>query len=385
MKVLHLASFSGNIGDNANHSGFRPWLERLAGRPVSWTDLEIRENYWKERVFDEAFVDYVNTFDLFVIGGGNYFELWVERSHTGTSIDIPLELFSRIKPPVFFNALGCDAGQGTTEKTIQRFNAFLEVLVSSPQYLVTVRNDGAHQTLRRYVPPAVADKVTTIPDGGFFLEPAEANGPYVHRAHKLIGINLACDMPEIRFRQFGDPGGYEAFCDEFAAMLGTIAARQPNLDFVFFPHIFSDLKIVSAVVSRMNDRVRRTRTNCAPYMTGCDGARHVFGLYRKCDLMLGMRFHANVCALALGVPAIGLFNYPQIEYLYQELSFSERCFNVQQPGFSSALAESVVASLHADPFAQERERALQRVVAQRRAYEPVLSAWLMRHGLGGAA
>ena len=78
LKILHIASFSGNIGDNANHMGFRPWFEALAGAPVSWTRLEIREFYWRERQWDAALVDFINTHDLLVIGGGNYFELWVE-------------------------------------------------------------------------------------------------------------------------------------------------------------------------------------------------------------------------------------------------------------------------------------------------------------------
>jgi len=171
MKVLHLASFSGNIGDNANHGGFRPWFERLAKRPIEWTDLEIRTFYWKERAFDESFVELANRHDLVVIGGGNYFELWVERSHTGTSIDIPLDLLARIRPPLFFNALGCDAGQGTTENTVRRFNAFIAQLLSSDRALVTVRNDGAQKTLRRFVPTALADQIVTIPDGGFFFTP----------------------------------------------------------------------------------------------------------------------------------------------------------------------------------------------------------------------
>jgi polysaccharide pyruvyl transferase WcaK-like protein len=366
VKVLHLASFHGNIGDNANHSGFRPWLERLAGRPVRWTDHEIREYYWKERVFDESFLSYVNEFDLFVIGGGNYFELWVERSSTGTSIDIAPELFSRIRPPVFFNALGCDAGQGVTENTVRRFNTFLELVLESRKCLVTVRNDGAHPTLRQHVPAALADRVTTIPDGGFFLETAD---PGPKPTKRRIGINLACDMPEVRFANF--PGGFDTFCDEFAALLGAVAAADPEVDFVFFPHIYSDMKIISAVLGKMGDRLRRTRTSCAPYLTGATGARAIFAQYRHCDLMLGMRFHANVCALALGIPTIGLVNYPQVQFLYEELGYLERAFSVRDPGFSTALRELISSTPGAAPASVMRA-----VAEQRAAYEPVLSEWL---------
>ena len=95
LRVLHLASFSGNIGDNANHMGFRPWFADQVGRNVEWTNCEIREFYWKERAFDADFVVLANSFDALVIGGGNYFELWVENSPTGTSIAITPEDFDK--------------------------------------------------------------------------------------------------------------------------------------------------------------------------------------------------------------------------------------------------------------------------------------------------
>ena len=151
MRILHLASFSGNIGDNANHMGFRPWFAAQVGREVTWTNCEIREFYWKERAFDADFVTIANSYDALVVGGGNYFELWVENSPTGTSIAISLEDFDKIRVPIFFNALGVDSGQGVPEKSKQNFTRFLSKLLSSDQYLVSVRNDGAVDTLREEI------------------------------------------------------------------------------------------------------------------------------------------------------------------------------------------------------------------------------------------
>jgi polysaccharide pyruvyl transferase WcaK-like protein len=382
MRVLHLASFTGNIGDNANHSGFRRWFEGMAGQPVTWTDLEIREYYWRERRFDESFLALLQDFDLLVIGGGNYFELWVERSHTGTSIDIAPEIFSQIRIPVFFNALGCDAGQGTTENTLSRFRAFMDVLTNSDQFLVTVRNDGAGAVLRKVLPAEVADKVAVIPDGGFFLafdQPAMPDGP----APKIrVAMNLACDMPEIRFAQFGATGGYEKFCDEFATLIESVARQRPDVHFVFFPHIHSDLRINSDLVARLGDRLRRTRVSTAPYVTGAEGARHIYGLYARCDLVLGMRFHANVCAFGTGVPSIGLYNYPQIKYLYEEIGEAERCFDVRQPGFSQALAATTLESLSdLDALRRRSARALDGVRRQRASFEPRFREWLHANSL----
>ena len=60
LRILHLASFTGNIGDNANHMGFRPWFENQVGVPIAWTDLEIREFYWGERQWDATLAELIN-------------------------------------------------------------------------------------------------------------------------------------------------------------------------------------------------------------------------------------------------------------------------------------------------------------------------------------
>ncbi len=381
LKVLHLASFSGNIGDNANHSGFRPWLEAVAHRKAEWTELEIREFYWKERQFDESFVRLVSDFDLLVIGGGNYFELWVEHSATGTSIDIPSAILAQIRTPIFFNALGCDEGQGTSSIALDKFKIFLDTLTAGSKYLVTVRNDGAMATLRKHLPDSLTEKIHVIPDGGFFLQYEESEAQYLRVSNKRIGINLASDMGEIRFRNFGKEDGYERFCDEFAHMLQRLAEDDPEIQYIFFPHIYRDLAVVSDVVSRLGDRLRRTRVSCAPYLTGLVGAQHIFGLYRECNLILGMRFHANVCALAMGVPVIGLCNYPQISHLYRELGCRDACVSVSEPGFSIPLGKQIGAALtDAHAFAGI-ERVMDEVAQARKSFEPHLAAWLQVNGL----
>jgi hypothetical protein len=386
MKILHLASFTGNIGDNANHSGFRPWFERMVGMPVTWVDLEIREYYWRERRFDESFLELLRGFDLLVIGGGNYLELWLERSHTGTSIDIPPDILEKMEIPIFFNALGCDEGQGATEKSLVRFRSFMGMLASNERVLVTVRNDGSSAVIRKVLPASHADRIPTIPDGGFFLESDSPSMPDGAGQGVRVALNLACDMPEIRFGAFGGvDGGYENFCAEFAVFVEELAARRPDVHFFLFPHIHSDLKVNSDLVARLGDRLRRTRVGSAPYVTGAAGARHVYGLYARCDLVIGMRFHANVCAIGTGVASLGLYNYPQIKLLYDELDSADRCIDVRRPGFSTELLEAAADSLNRLDDLRERSRqTVTRLRGQREAFEPRLRQWLRDHVLRGA-
>jgi len=150
LKTLHLASFIGNIGDNANHNGFYNFLFQNKDFKFEIDRLEIREFYWKKRFFDKSFVDLVNQYDLLIIGGGNYFELWVENSPTGTSIAIELELLKQIKTTILFNALGVDPGQGISKINIQKFRNFLDLLIERKDF-ISIRNDGAKDTIIEYI------------------------------------------------------------------------------------------------------------------------------------------------------------------------------------------------------------------------------------------
>lgn len=375
LRLLHIASFNGNIGDNANHLGFRPWFEAQVGTDVIWTNLEIREFYWRERKWDASLVDFINTHDMLIIGGGNYFELWVEDSPTGTSIAIKPKLFDDITVPVFFNALGVDPGQGVPEVSRRRFTSFLDKLLGSKQYLVSVRNDGARENLQDHLGTGYAEQAHGLPDHGFFVPPPQGVDHHtIQDGQQRLAINLACDMSETRFVGFADQG---AFAREMAKTITQLAETNSQIEFYLVPHIFRDLEILSQTIGFLDDRLRRTRLTVVTYASGDDAARQALSLYRSADLVLGMRFHANVCPMALGRNVVGLSSYPQIEKLYSGLSLDEWLLDVRHPGFAGRACELVQQTLAA-PESQTSavKRAVSKVQQERENFEPHLQTWL---------
>lgn len=381
LKILHLASFSGNIGDNINHMGFRPWFERMLGRPVEWCDLEMREFYWGQRAWDESFVALANAHDLLVVGGGNYFELWVENSPNGMSFGLPPEQMRALRVPVFFNALGLDAGQGLGAESLARFRTFLDPVLEDPHVLVSLRNDGSCSTAERLLGARYAKRLGLLPDGGFFASvpdrPASdaANGT-------VIAVNLACDMADIRFAGFTQTGGQAGFAAEMASALGDIMAQGEERRLVFVPHVYHDLDIIAQVIRSLPDRLRRTRVAVAGYAAGREAARQVLTLYQSATLVLGMRFHANVGAIAVGTEVIGLTNYPQIGFLYDEIGLPDQAVDVSQPAFGAELKAKVTRTLSGALISPSHAtKVIERVSAQRAAFEPELRAWARRAGL----
>lgn len=370
--MLHLASFAGNIGDLANHAGARRMLDERLGFELEFTDLEIREFYWKQRAFDDSFVEYANGFDLLIIGGGNYFELWVDHSATGTSIDIMPERMARLTVPTVFFALGVDTGQGYSAQSAHRFSAFMTTVLSRHDMFVCVRNDGSQCALQEVLGEETASRIPTIPDGGFFADPSGCRQTLGNSDR--IGINIAGDMLERRF----DRGiSSEGFLREMAEVCRELLDARPELRIDLMPHIWRDSTLIAQLLPMIPDFYLRRRIAVGRLDPSKSGLVSFLESYRNFDLVLGMRFHANVCPMGLGVPSRGLLNYPQVAHLYEELEMKDRLVDVRKAGYGKNLVESTLSDIADLP--RLRRACVERVIIlnnQAMATLSMLDAWL---------
>jgi polysaccharide pyruvyl transferase WcaK-like protein len=346
INVLHVASFSGNIGDNANHSGFRSKFgKKLDGFEINYIEYEIRDTFWGDKKFDVQFVDLANQADLVVVGGGNYFELWVEKSRTGCSIDIELDDLSKIKTPIIFNALGVDPAQGASEIALTRFKIFLDKIIESPNMKLSCRNDGSFEALSEIVGGKYSNFFYHVPDTGLYTEVQDVFYPELGEEKKNVLIQVAGDMLDLRFSCQTDNGiEYAEFVKSMASTIEELV-KNVGANVILCPHIFKDFTVINNILDEVDDKVRRTAVKVAPYLIGDAGQQYIFGLYAKCDLVIAMRFHANLCAMGLKVPTIALVNYRQIEKLYQEMNVIENAVVCNEQGFEDKLKKISVNHL----------------------------------------
>lgn len=382
MKILHVASFKGNVGDIANHFGFRSWFEGFFSETVEWFQFEIRDVYRNITAFDDYFVELANQCDLVVIGGGNFFEMWVEKSPTGTSISIEKKYLDKIVPPIFFNSLGVDDGMGVTKSTVERFNVFLSQLLASDRYLVSVRNDGAIPALNKHVHVGTPiEKILSIPDGGFFAEFKKNNDSECWDNSPLIGVNLAGDMLSTRFPGESGMLDYADFLNEFVKLINLIWEKWPKVKFILFPHIYSDVRVYADLLDRIPDILRRNQVRIAAYDANVPAVDTVFSEYVSCDLVLSMRFHANVVPLANGIPSIGLYCYKQIYSLFQELDMESYVVDVRKPNFSQnilRLIEYIIGNK--EEVSSDLLLMKTRINCIRNESSHKINSWLLRNG-----
>jgi polysaccharide pyruvyl transferase WcaK-like protein len=335
LRVLRLASFAGNIGDLANHEGVKNLFNKYLNYKFEFYDLEIREYYWKKRYFDSSFIELINSYDLVMIGGGNYFEVWVENSATGTSIDIDLKLFKEIKVPMIFYSLGIDIGQGYTVKTADKFRRFIKILSSKEDVFLSIRNDGSFMAAEELLGIDLASNFTVIPDGGFFIlsDQDKTNiARYQSNHSQKIGINLAGDMLQNRL---GDDAAQKIYIQQMAFFVEKMLEQYQDIEFELIPHIWRDLLLYGQLLPLIKDEFLRRRISIASLKPFGAGLKEFISNYASCNLVLGTRFHANVCPIGLGIPTRGLYNYPQIKKLYFELSLESRVNDVRGEYYQS--------------------------------------------------
>ncbi|MGI6684015.1 MAG: polysaccharide pyruvyl transferase family protein [Bacillota bacterium] len=343
IKALHVASFNGNVGDNANHNGFRNRLKEIINATILYTEIEMREFYqsWGLRDFNsEEFIRLCNKHDVIIIGGGNFFELKWEYSYTGTTVNISNETLEKINSPIFFNALGCDLYKGSTKKTIDNFKSFINRLTKSDKYFISVRNDGSYETIVNILGQDNAKKIHKAFDGAFHLKIKNFNYQEINNKYKAIGINIVSDMKDIRFEN-NNGITYKEFIKIFSELINKFFEKHKDYQMVLFPHIYSDLDAICDIMSNIRDIYRRTRIVVAPCLTGTGSEEYIFGLYKKCDFIMGMRFHSNVCAIAQNIPTIALSSYKKIDDLYSELCLSDRVVRVNKKGFEQDLIQLI--------------------------------------------
>ena len=340
MKILHIASFLGNIGDNFNHFGTRKLLEKKLGK-IEWSEIEIRETFRKKYTFNYKFADYCNTFDAVIFGGGNFFELWVDYSINNTSANIPYNIIDEISVPFYFYALGVDPGMGVTEDGINKFMKWVDYLNNKDNFHLSTRNDGAIDTLQKYFPEGFDENFKHLVDGGFLVNPTDIAEEIEEKEQKYIGINIAGDMLDVRFdKEFS----YENFVTKFSASLCNILEKHKDYNILLIPHIFKDYSVISDILNEVEDTFRRERIDVAGLHQGNDGMIKTINSYNKCSIVLANRFHSNVIGLVLDKQVFGLFNYRQIKDLYKEID-QDNYFDIRSNEGLYNLFESIQKTL----------------------------------------
>jgi polysaccharide pyruvyl transferase WcaK-like protein len=327
IKILHVASFTGNIGDNASHLGLYNVLKTILGDRLDIEQIEIRRFYKKYSLadkmnFDLEFTQKANAKDLLIFGGGGFLDYWVSNSETGTTFDMSDEILDKLIVSTLFISVGCMPHQPVPEGNIDKFHHFLQKVGSKKNMRIAVRNDGSILEIKRLFGGEFEGTITEILDNGFFYEPSlKFNCRLLDKPY--IAINTTLDQLIMKNRIIGNIN-YSQLKEELLSLLQRII-DETDYSLVFVPHIFKDLQAFRELLEGMNDFYIRSRVAIAPYLQGDYGCNYLMSVYNQADSILSMRFHANVCPLSMGKRTVGLAALDRVVHMYNSIGKSSDC------------------------------------------------------------
>lgn len=332
-KILHLASFAGNIGDIANHAAMHDIFQKKAqGNSISFSELEMRDFYRnsQKKRFDEKFLKEINEYDVFYTGGGNFFDVRWNESASGTTLDMSKSFIRGIGIPVVVNAMGFMNYYPEEKYKVasEKFYDFLTEIVSR-NWKISVRNDGSKKRIIGAYGNQFEKYIQTVPDAAFLFN------KNISKLQKTeitwtVGINLINELFDLRFTD-----GYDikSFNEDSISFVEDLI--QAGFKIIFFPHTPQDLKIMGFFSENLDEKYFRYSIQIAPYSTNSlQGALDIDKYYSMCDIVVGMRFHTCVLSLKNNIPTIALAVNERMVDFFEELDLSENCISLKQGAFS---------------------------------------------------
>ena len=128
--MRHISSFTGNVGDVLSNYGFRNYLSKIG---FSAVPIEIRDYYQnidpnKRKNLDDEFLKCEEMQETLLIGGGGFLDFWLDRSRTGTTVDVNLDLLKNTTFPLVILSVGSYPHQKVSESSYSNFSRFLEII-----------------------------------------------------------------------------------------------------------------------------------------------------------------------------------------------------------------------------------------------------------------
>lgn len=347
MRLLHIASFIGNVGDILSNFALQDYLYRCFGRNIKIDRLEIRRFHKNAPVdwmldFDTVIEYAARHYDRILIGGGGFLDYWVPRSGTGATIDISPKIIEKLKTRLVISSVGAYPHHDVPYENFERFSTFIAALQASPEVRLMFRNDGSVENLARVFGAEFAAGLRADGDHCYLLEyPALLADTLYQRPY--VVLNVAPDQLSMNSHLHGLIDG-DRFYEYLSKALLTVAEVY-CCDLVFVPHLPQDCNAVLRLTEMLPDAFVRERLKVFQFDGTENTVSPVVSVYKRSIANISARLHSNILSIVLDQPTVSLDVLDRVTAISRQHSKSELvcCFDND---FSEDVVQSVETSRH---------------------------------------
>jgi len=320
--IWHLGAWNRNYGDYAIQAGVQTMLRRVATLPLCFTPVDCQRTW-----FHPALIDRLNAdADMLLVGGGLIFHRPMDESRSGWQFNIGRDDLARIRVPLVVHGIGYNRFAYDTSDFQPQMDAHLQ-RTQACAALFSTRNAGTKaELIRRGLD---GDGIAVVPDSGMFVEPSPIELPGSGRGGLTIGLNWAGDRVEQRW-----PGEPEttarAVAGNLAAALAAILAERGGGRVIWTPHLMEiDQHCRDVFASVLGDAFVDAETALAHiYPPSLYQVPFLADIYRQCDLVIGMRGHANIVPFGVGTRVVAIGSHAKNRFFLEEIGAPDSLIDV---------------------------------------------------------
>lgn len=283
----------GNAGDTMlSQCVRREYL--LQEKVSSWNILQVTAPV------NAQTVDEINKTAAVVIGGGGLFIGDTNKNGiSGWQWPISKPLLEKIKCPIFVFSVGFNYFRGQTVSELFKEN--LETLIRKADF-VGLRNYGSVEAVRALLPEELKHKVVFQPCITTLISKLyrEEHATY----GKKVAYNVAFDRLEQRFGK-----NKEDVLRQIAKSAKAISDKGYEIYYV--AHMKDDFQFLSYLNKEKVSYTKVDLTNALP--------PRIIEFYKKCDIVLGMRGHAQMIPFGMNCGIITLGSHDKMRWFLEDI------------------------------------------------------------------
>ena len=317
MRVLHIAAYNRNVGDNiAIINARKSWEEHVDN--IIWLDQDVGQ-YWNPQLTIQNLINHFQqisqTVDAILVGGGGLVEYGgYEHNATGYKLPFNKQILTSINTPVFFHGVGINIFRGGIPYSAKAKQALQETIDYSGGF--SVRNDGSFEKIRDWIQLDTTN-VDVIPDPGLlYLDQVQVpQKEFILKGGFQPAFNSS---PGINRERFGSDDNIEW-------------TKQFSKQFICYPHTPKDYGRIPAtpVVDHIEFGNTYVKTpNTLKFLE----------LYKKVDYVVAMRGHGQLITIGMNVPGLYFTTQDKVRDFSLLNGYQDYNIDIQEPDWKTKLA-----------------------------------------------
>ena len=317
-RIWMVGAFSDNFGDRvlqrSNSDLLREYFD------CDFTYLNCQKTFFSKNLIKSI---NKNADMLFFAGGGLIFRRDMDKSVSGWQFNCEIENIKEIKVPIVFNGIGFNRFPYQPDFKPGMWDHLQETINCSA--LFSVRNSGTLEALKEN--GINVSKVQITPDCGIFIRTEDYHHSMFDNNLK-IGLNWASDRATQRFS-----GNW---ANKLMVVLKVL--KNTNANVYLIEHLMPnelnvDIKLAMRQMFKeeLGERGHVLFDKLHDLYPMFDYNSTLFSdIYKKMDLVLGMRGHSGLISFGLNTPFIGLGQHNKIRFFMEDVGLEHNIVKLNQ-------------------------------------------------------